>query len=202
VGRVIARPYKGKPGEFVRTSNRHDFAVKPPHATVLNKLRDANLDVIGIGKIGDIFSGEGISESIPTQSNADGILRSIDVMKQHFRGLCFTNLVDFDSLYGHRRDPIGYATALEQFDAAMPSLIHTLTESDLLIITADHGNDPVHPGTDHTREYVPLLVYSPSLQGGVSLGTRSTFADVGATVSQNFGIPMPEVGTSFLEELR
>jgi len=202
VGRVIARPYVGKPGDFKRTSNRHDYAVKPPAPTVMNALKDAGLDVIAVGKIGDIFSMEGITESLPTKSNADGVDKTILAMKRDFRGFCFTNLVDFDSLYGHRRDPEGYAKALEAFDARLPEIMETFTERDLLVVTADHGNDPVHAGTDHTREYVPILAWSPGLAGGASLGVRSTFADAGATILDNFGVTPMEHGTSFLKELK
>lgn len=201
VGRVIARPYVGHPGAFERTGNRHDYAVKPPAPTVLNALKNGGLDVVAVGKIGDIFSMEGITKSLPTKSNAEGVERTIEAMKSDFRGFCFTNLVDFDSLYGHRRDPEGYAAALEAFDAALPAIMETFTERDLLIVTADHGNDPTHAGTDHTREYVPLLVWSPSLGGGTALGTRGTFADAGATVLDVFGLPPMEHGTSFLKEL-
>ena len=201
VGRVIARPYVGKPGAFQRTSNRHDYAVKPPAPTVLNALKDAGLAVVAVGKIGDIFSMEGVTESLPTKSNADGVAKTIDAMKRDFRGFLFTNLVDFDSLYGHRRDPEGYARALEEFDRSLPALMSTFTERDLLLITADHGNDPVHAGTDHTREYVPLLAWSPALAGNRSIGVRRTFADAGATVLENFGLAPMEHGTSFLKEL-
>lgn len=202
VGRVIARPYIGKPGAWQRTSNRHDYAVKPPAPTALNKLKDAGKTVIGVGKIGDIFSMEGLTESNPTKHNEDGVKQTIEVMKRPFEGLCFVNLVDFDSLYGHRRDPEGYARALEAFDAALPAVMDGFGEDDLLIITADHGNDPVHPGTDHTREYVPILIWSPSLSGGVSIGVRSTFSDVAATILENFGLAPMEHGTSFLKELK
>ncbi|MBB3109214.1 phosphopentomutase [Paenibacillus phyllosphaerae] len=201
VGRVIARPYVGEPGAFKRTPNRHDYAVDPPEPTVLNALQDGGLDVISVGKINDIFSGHGITESLPTKSNADGIQKTIDSLGKPFNGLLFTNLVDFDSLYGHRRDPIGYGKALEEFDQAIPALESKLNEEDLLIITADHGNDPIHPGTDHTREYVPLLVYSPKLTNPGSLGIRATFADVAATIADNFGVKKPANGTSFLNEL-
>lgn len=202
VGRVIARPFVGKPGAWKRTSNRHDYAVKPPAPTALNALKNAGKSVIGVGKIGDIFSMEGLTESNPTKGNPDGVKKTIEVMKREFEGLCFTNLVDFDSLYGHRRDPEGYARALMEFDSALPALMDAFSERDLLIITADHGNDPVHPGTDHTREYVPLLVWSPALSGGVPLGVRSTFADVAATVLDNFGLAPMEEGISFLKELK
>ncbi|TLS53027.1 phosphopentomutase [Paenibacillus antri] len=202
VGRVIARPYVGAPGAFKRTSNRHDYAVKPPAPTVMNALKDAGLDVVAVGKIGDIFSMEGVTESLPTKSNADGVDKTILTMKKPFRGFCFTNLVDFDSLYGHRRDPEGYAQALEAFDRALPAIMETFTERDLLIITADHGNDPVHAGTDHTREYVPILLWSPALAGGASIGVRGTFADAGASVLDNFGVQPMEHGTSFIKELK
>ncbi|MFC0214260.1 phosphopentomutase [Paenibacillus chartarius] len=202
VGRVIARPYTGQPGAFKRTPNRHDYAVKPPAPTVLNALKDAGLDVISIGKINDIFSGEGITEASSTKSNADGIRQTIDAMKRDWRGLAFTNLVDFDSLYGHRRDPEGYAKALEEFDAALPELMGTIGEDDLLILTADHGNDPVHAGTDHTREYVPILLYSPRFASPGSIGIRLTYADAGATVADNFGVKWTGHGTSFLELLK
>jgi phosphopentomutase len=202
VGRVIARPYVGKPGAFKRTSNRHDYAVKPPARTVMNKLKDAGFDSIAVGKINDIYSGEGVTEAIHTKSNEDGMQRTADVLKKTFRGLSFTNLVDFDSLYGHRRDPIGYGTALRDFDRFLPQLLSRIGDQDLLMITADHGNDPIHTGTDHTREYVPLLVWSPQLTGGASLGVRATFSDVGATIADNFGVPLPDNGTSFLNLLK
>lgn len=201
LGRVIARPYVGEPGNFTRTSNRHDYAVKPPEPTVMNALKDSGKDVIAVGKINDIFTGEGVTKSYPTKSNAHGIQTTIEQLEKPFEGLLFTNLVDFDSLYGHRRDPEGYAKALEEFDAAIPRLLELTGPEDLLIITADHGNDPIHPGTDHTREYVPLLIYSPSIQAGRSLGTLETFADLGATVAANFESQMPKIGTSFLDKL-
>lgn len=202
LGRVIARPYVGEPGNFTRTSNRHDYAVKPPEPTVMNALKDAGKDVIAVGKINDIFTGEGVTEAYPTKSNAHGIQTTIEQLEKPFEGLLFTNLVDFDSLYGHRRDPEGYAKALEEFDAAVPRLLELTGPDDLLIITADHGNDPIHPGTDHTREYVPLLIYSPSIQAGKSLGTLETFADLGATIADNFNSQMPKIGSSFLNRLQ
>lgn len=202
VGRVIARPYVGKPGAYTRTPNRHDYAVKPPAATVMNKLKDAGLDCIAIGKINDIYSGEGVTAAFHTKSNSHGIDETIRVLGQPFKGLAFTNLVDFDSLYGHRRDPQGYGQALMEFDSRLPEIMAKLNEDDLLILTADHGNDPVHAGTDHTREYVPLLVWSPSFKQTASLGIRSTFADVGAAIADNFGIPAPEHGESFLSNLQ
>jgi len=202
VGRVIARPYVGKPGAFERTSNRHDYALKPPAPTAMNRLKDAGLDCMAVGKINDIFSGEGVTASYPTKSNADGMARTAALLKQEFRGLLFTNLVDFDSLYGHRRDPAGYARALQQFDAFVPELLAEIGERDLLILTADHGNDPTHSGTDHTREYVPLLVYNPTLQACDSLGVRSTFADLAATLLDNYGLSELSLGESFLQQLK
>jgi phosphopentomutase len=202
VGRVIARPYLGTPGAFKRTPNRHDYAVKPPEPTVMNQLKDAGWDVIAIGKINDIFDGEGVTKATSTKSNLDGIQQTIDVLGTSFKGLAFTNLVDFDSLYGHRRDPEGYGNALEEFDAYVPQLKAGLGPNDLLILTADHGNDPVHAGTDHTREYVPILLYSPSFQSPVSLGIRGTFADLGATIADNFGVEPTKNGESFLHLLK
>ncbi|RUT47726.1 phosphopentomutase [Paenibacillus anaericanus] len=202
VGRVIARPFVGEPGNFKRTSNRHDYAVNPPEPTVLNALKNAGRDVVAVGKINDIFSGEGVTGSHPTKSNRHGIDETIALMGQDFSGLLFTNLVDFDSLYGHRRDPEGYARALEEFDASLPDLMNQVGDQDLLIITADHGNDPIHAGTDHTREYVPLLVYSPGLTQSVDLGIRATFADLAATIADNFGINGTQHGKSFLKQLK
>lgn len=201
VGRVIARPYRGQPGAFERTSNRHDYALKPPRPTVMNRLKDQGLDCIAIGKIEDIYSGEGVTEGTPTKSNEDGVQRTIETLQREFHGLVFTNLVDFDSLYGHRRDPEGYARALAEFDRRLPDIQALIGEDDLLIITADHGNDPIHHGTDHTREYVPLLAWNPSFREGHSLGVRDTFADVGATIADNFKVALPEVGTSFLTQI-
>lgn len=202
VGRVIARPFIGKPGSFERTANRHDYALKPFDRTVMNELKDANLDVIAIGKITDIYDGEGVTESIRTVSNMDGMDKLIASLDQDFTGLSFVNLVDFDALYGHRRDPIGYGKALEAYDARLPELLEKLHDDDLLIITADHGNDPVHHGTDHTREYVPLLVYSKKMNGGSELPIRETFADIGATIADNFKVTMPKHGTSFLSKIK
>ncbi|WP_098744174.1 phosphopentomutase [Paenibacillus sp. EZ-K15] len=201
VGRIIARPYVGESGAWRRTPNRHDYAVKPPEPTVLNHMKEAGLDVIAIGKINDIFSGEGITEAITTKSNADGMQKTIEALERDFRGVIFTNLVDFDSLYGHRRDPQGYAQALEQFDAGLPQLIERLTDEDLLILTADHGNDPTYQGTDHTREYVPLLVYSPALKQPRSLGVRETFSDLAASLARNFDIKGTGNGESFMNLL-
>jgi phosphopentomutase len=201
VGRVIARPFIGEPGHFVRTSNRHDYALKPFGRTVMNELKDSGFDVIALGKISDIYNGEGVTEAIRTKSNMDGMDKFISVFDRDFTGLSFLNLVDFDALYGHRRDPIGYGKALEEFDARLPEVFDKMTEDDLLIITADHGNDPIHHGTDHTREYVPLLVYSKRMHGGKELPIRKTFADVGATVADNFQVHMPEHGESFLKSI-
>ncbi|SEN20907.1 phosphopentomutase [Lihuaxuella thermophila] len=202
VVRVIARPFVGEPGNFTRTANRRDYSVKPPARTVLNHLQDAGLDVIGIGKISDIYAGVGITRSIHTKSNMDGVDQLLNVLAEPFHGLAFINLVDFDAKYGHRRDPVGYARALEEFDARVPEILEALDDKDLLIITADHGNDPTHHGTDHTREYTPLLVYGKGLaREGKWLGLRETFADVGATIADNFNVQSPAIGTSFLREL-
>ncbi|MFD0617887.1 phosphopentomutase [Paenibacillus sp. GCM10027629] len=199
VGRIIARPYVGTPGNFTRTPNRHDYALSPSGPTVLNALKDHGLDVIAVGKINDIFTGEGITEYTSTKSNEDGIHKTIEYMKKDFHGMLFTNLVDFDSLYGHRRDPAGYAACLEEFDRYVPEILSTMGEDDLLIITADHGNDPIHPGTDHTREYVPVLAYSPKFQGKTTtIGVRSTFADLAATIAANFQVSFDTHGKSFL----
>ncbi|WP_410768301.1 phosphopentomutase [Fontibacillus sp. BL9] len=202
VGRVIARPFVGQPGDFKRTPNRHDYAVTPPEPTVLNALKHADKDVISVGKINDIFSGEGITASYPTKSNRHGIDETIRLMGTQFHGLLFTNLVDFDSLYGHRRDPEGYARALEEFDASLPDLLAQVGERDLLVITADHGNDPIHAGTDHTREYVPLLVYGKGLSSPGNLGVRATYSDLAATIADNFGVHGTEHGKSFLKLLK
>lgn len=199
VGRVIARPFIGDVDHFVRTPNRRDYALKPLAKTVLNDLQDNSYDVIALGKIHDIFSGEGITKSSSTVNNADGIEQLIQTMETSFNGLCFLNLVDFDAQYGHRRDPVGYAKALEDFDRKLPHILKKLHNDDLLMITADHGNDPTYKGTDHTREYVPLIVYSPSMvKPGTSMPIRETFADVGATIAHNFNVHAPQIGTSFL----
>ncbi|WP_099360599.1 phosphopentomutase [Fredinandcohnia onubensis] len=201
VGRIIARPFVGEPGNFTRTSNRHDYALKPFERTVMNELSDSGLDVIAIGKISDIYDGEGVTQSLRTKSNMDGMDKLVETLDMDFTGLSFLNLVDFDALFGHRRDPIGYGKALEEYDARLPEVFEKLSDDDLLIITADHGNDPVHPGTDHTREYVPLLVYNKKMDGGEELPLRSTFADVGATVADNFNVTPPKHGKSFLAEI-
>lgn len=202
VGRVIARPFIGKPGKFQRTANRHDYALKPFGRTTLNELKDSGYEVNAIGKIYDIYDGEGITKYVTTKSNMDGVDKFITALKSDFAGLCFLNLVDFDAVYGHRRDPLGYGKALEEFDGRLPEIMAQLTSTDLLIITADHGNDPTMPGTDHTREYVPLLLYSPGHISEGSLPVRETFADIAATIADNFQITMPEYGSSFLSLLK
>lgn len=202
VGRVIARPFLGEPGNFKRTSNRHDYALKPFDRTVMSELKDAGFDVIAIGKISDIYDGEGVTKSLRTVSNMDGMDKLVETFDMDFTGISFLNLVDFDALYGHRRDPEGYGRALEEYDARLPEVFAKMTEDDLLIITADHGNDPVAPGTDHTREYVPLLVYSKKMTEGRELPLRKTFADVGASVAENFNVKMPNFGKSFLNEMK
>ena len=204
VGRVIARPYTGmKKGEFRRTSNRHDYALKPYGRTALNALKDAGYDVVSIGKIYDIFDGEGLTQSNHSNSSVHGMEQTIQYAKTDFNGLCFVNLVDFDALWGHRRNPEGYGRELERFDEKLGELLPLLGEDDLLILTADHGNDPTYTGTDHTREQVPFIAYSPSMEGGKALGSADTFAVIGATVADNFGVKMPEgtIGTSVLNEL-
>ena len=204
VGRVIARPYVGKKkGEFKRTSNRHDYALKPYGRTALNALKDAGYEVISVGKISDIFDGEGITESNKSKSSVHGMEQTIEIAGRDFTGLCFVNLVDFDALWGHRRNVKGYAEELERFDVKLGELLEVLREEDLLIITADHGNDPTYTGTDHTREQVPFIAYSPSMKGSGRLEDTDTFAVIGATVADNFNVQMPEntIGTSLLEQL-
>ena len=204
VGRVIARPYTGKKkGEFKRTSNRHDYALKPYGQTALNALKDAGLDVISVGKIYDIFDGEGLTESNKSKSSVHGMEQTIEIAKRDFEGLCFVNLVDFDALWGHRRDVKGYANELEKFDVKLGELLDLLKEDDLLIITADHGNDPTHTGTDHTRERVPFIAYSPSMESSGKLEDAKTFAIIGATITDNFDVKMPEdtIGKSVLDKL-
>ena len=204
VGRIIARPYVGKKkGEFKRTSNRHDYALKPYGRTALNALKDSGFDVISIGKINDIFDTEGITEAHKSKSSVHGMEQTIEIAEKDFTGLCFVNLVDFDALWGHRRDPIGYANELEKFDKNLGVLLEKLREDDLLIITADHGNDPTYTGTDHTREKVPFIAYSPSMKNSGELEKVSTFAVIGATIADNFDVKMPEntIGTSVLNKL-
>lgn len=201
VGRVIARTFVGNPEEgFTRTPNRHDYAISPFGPTVLNTLKENNLSVIGIGKISDIYNASGITESYRNKSNHHGMEQIIEFTKKDFTGLCFLNLVDFDAAYGHRRDPKGYAECLEEFDSQLEELIKNINDDDLVIITADHGNDPTAPGSDHTREYVPLLVYRKDGKN-VNLGTRASFADIGATIAENFNLKAPEIGKSFLKEI-
>ena len=205
VGRVIARPYVGrKKGEFVRTSNRHDYALKPYGQTALNALKDGGLDVISIGKIKDIFDGEGITRALKSKSSVHGMEQTIETAREDFKGLCFVNLVDFDALWGHRRDPEGYAREIEKFDVKLGTLLELLKNDDLLIITADHGNDPTYTGTDHTREKVPFLAYCPAMTGSGELPEQETFAVIGATVADNFRVKMPEgtIGKSLLAMLR
>ena len=204
VGRVIARPYVGqKRGEFVRTANRHDYALKPYGRTVLNAMKDAGYDVISVGKIYDIFDGEGLTESNKSKSSVQGMEQTIAIAGRDFQGLCFTNLVDFDALWGHRRNPVGYGEELERFDVKLGELLAVLRQDDLVILTADHGNDPTYTGTDHTREKVPFIAYSPSMDGGAALPEEDTFAVIGATVADNFEVEMPEgtIGESVLEKL-
>ncbi|OCS92421.1 phosphopentomutase [Caryophanon latum] len=201
VGRVIARPFVGTPGNFTRTSNRHDYALSPFGRTTMDALKDAGKDVIAIGKISDIFNGAGVTEAIRTKHNTDGMDQLSKVVRREFEGMSFLNLVDFDANFGHRRDPQGYGEALEEFDRRLPEILDALGEDDLLMITADHGNDPTFPGTDHTREYVPLLVYSPRFNGGAALDMPETFADIAATIAENFGVDAPPSGKSFLAKL-
>lgn len=204
VGRIIARPYVGKKkGEFKRTSNRHDYALKPYGRTALNVLKDKGYDVISVGKIADIFDGEGITEANKSKSSVHGMEQTIEIAQKDFTGLCFVNLVDFDALWGHRRNPEGYAQELEKFDVKLGELLPLLRENDLLIITADHGNDPTHTGTDHTREKVPFIAYSPSMKENGQLPESDTFAIIGATIADNFGVDMPDgtIGYSVLDKL-
>lgn len=204
VGRIIARPYVGKKkGEFKRTSNRHDYALKPYGRTALNALKDKGYDVISVGKIADIFDGEGITEANKSKSSVHGMEQTIEIAQKDFTGLCFVNLVDFDALWGHRRNPEGYAQELEKFDVKLGELLPLMREDDLLIITADHGNDPTHTGTDHTREKVPFIAYSPSMKENGQLPESDTFAIIGATIADNFGVDMPEgtIGYSVLDKL-
>ena len=193
VGRVIARPYIGrKKGEFKRTSNRHDYAVKPFGKTALNALKENGFDVISIGKINDIFAGEGITKALKSKSSVHGMEQTIETAQtEEFHGLCFVNLVDFDALWGHRRNPRGYAREIERFDEKLGELLKSLRKDDLLIITADHGNDPTYTGTDHTREKVPFLAYSKAMEGGRELPEGDPCDGIGATIASNFGVPMP-----------
>lgn len=200
VGRVIARPFLGEPGKFYRTENRHDYAVPPPRANLLPALKDEDLDVVCIGKIASIYDSLGVTEDLTAKNNQQSIDQTIHALGEETRGLIFSNLVDFDMLYGHRRDTEGYARALEHFDSSLPQIEAAMRADDLMILTADHGNDPTFPGTDHTREYAPLLVYGKNARPGVNLGTRGSLADIGQTVAQNFGLKLT-AGESFLSEV-
>lgn len=202
VGRVIARPFiKNKDGSYTRTSSRHDFALKPPSITVLDNLKNNNYDVIGIGKIADIFANQGITKDIKTANNSDTMNKTIEIAKTDFNGLCFVNLVDFDSIYGHRRDPIGYGKAIKEFDLQLEELMKYLRPDDLLMISSDHGNDPTFKGTDHTREQVPLIIYSKELLKPKQLPEMDSFAAIGATIADNFEIDLPEIGNSILDKI-
>lgn len=201
IGRIIARPYVGEPGNFTRTSNRHDYALDPFNKTMLDSLKAADYDVLSIGKITDIFNGKGITDAVRTTSNMDGVDKLTEAMQKNFSGLSFTNLVDLDANYGHRRDVEGYRDALEDFDARIPELLELLQEDDLLILTADHGNDPTFEGTDHTREYVPLLVYSLKFQKTGEI-RQGHFSDIAATILENFELAPLDNGLSFLNELQ
>ncbi|NLK73366.1 MAG: phosphopentomutase [Clostridiales bacterium] len=201
VARVIARPFTGKEGNYTRTSNRRDFSISPFSDTVLDFIKDKELEVKAVGKIEDIFNKKGITEAVHTENNMDGVDKTLDYMEKNFEGLIFTNLVDFDSKYGHRRNPEGYKQAIEEFDDRLPEIIHALRDEDILIITADHGNDPTYIGTDHTREYIPVLVYGEYIKNGVDIGTLETFADIGATIADYLNAGMPEYGKSFLNKI-
>ncbi len=201
VGRIIARPFIGEPGHFERTSNRHDYALDPPKTTALDILKENNLEVLALGKISDIFNGRGITNSTKTKDNTDGILKIKETIKKDFTGLCFANLNDFDSKYGHRRNPIGYMNALKEVDDNIEEIKSLLNEDDLLIITADHGNDPTYKGTDHTREMIPVLIYNKNLKTPKRLPDLDTYASIGATILDNFNLTL-DMGTSFLEELK
>lgn len=201
VARIIARPFVGQPGAFERTSNRRDYSLSPFEDTVLDNIKNSNLDVIGVGKIEDIFNKQGITEAIHTKDNMDGVDQTINYMKKENNGLIFTNLVDFDSKYGHRRDVKGYKEALEEFDARIPEILENMEDDDILIINSDHGNDPTYKGTDHTREYIPILICGKNVKSGLNLGTRSSFADIGATVADLLNVKMPKHGNSFKNDI-
>jgi len=200
VGRVIARPFLGRPGSFYRTENRHDYAVPPPRENLLPLLSEEGLDVVSIGKIASIYDSTGVTQDLAAKNNEQSIDQTIKALNQNTRGLIFSNLVDFDMLYGHRRDTEGYARALEHFDARWPEIESAMRQDDLLMITADHGNDPTYPGTDHTREYAPLIVFGKMAKSAVNLGTRKSLSDIGRTIAENFGLNLP-AGDSFLSEL-
>ena len=202
VGRVIARPFTGQYPNFIRTANRHDYALDPKEPTVLDKLKEAKLDVISVGKIADIFNNCGITESNKTADNKDGIRKIMEMVRKDFKGLCFINLNDFDSKYGHRRNAVGYADALREFDESIPHMLSRLKDEDLVIITADHGNDPSFRGTDHTRENVPVFIFSPQFKTPGRLENFETFADIGATIAENFNVAKPSIGESVLKKLK
>ena len=201
LARIIARPFVGQPGSFTRTHRRKDYSLDPVERTILDHCKDAGYPVVGIGKIEDIFNGKGITHAIHTESNMDGVDQTLQAMNDFQTGLLFINLVDFDMKYGHRRDPAGYREALEEADARLPEIMAAMKPEDLLIITADHGNDPTYEGSDHTREYVPLLAFGASVKAGVSLGTRDTFADIAATIADVLKTKKPSIGSSFAETI-
>ena len=201
VGRVIARPFTGVPGNFVRTSGRHDFSLTPPKDTMLDLLQRHGCRTVSVGKIYDIFAGKGIDESHPTRGNSDGMKTTMEIAKKEFEGLCFTKLVDFDMFYGHRNDVDGYASAAAEFDRWLPEFMGQMREKDILMVTADHGCDPGFPGTDHTREYIPLMIFGREIRRGKNLGTRKTFSDIAATILDMFGISGGVSGESFLKEI-
>ncbi len=200
-GRVIARPYVKEKGKRVRTGDRRDYAVSPPADTVLDKVSAANQRVYAVGKISDIFNGRGITDAVHTESNADGVDKTIEAINRDFSGLIFTNLVDFDSKYGHRRDPLGYGEAIMELDARIPDIKAAMKPGDVLMLCADHGNDPVHSGYDHTREHIPLVIYGDGVRAGVNLGVRTTFADIGATIARLLGVETTDIGESFAKEI-
>jgi phosphopentomutase len=201
VGRVIARPFLGEAGSFYRTENRHDYAVPPPRENLLPLLSENGLDVVSIGKIASIYDSQGVTKDLTAKNNEQSINQTITALNDNTRGLIFSNLVDFDMLYGHRRDTEGYARALEHFDSRWPEIEAAMNDGDLLMITADHGNDPTYPGTDHTREYAPLIVYGKKAKPGVDLGTRQSLSDIGNTIAENFGFSL-NAGNSFLSQVR
>jgi len=200
VGRVIARPFLGAPGSFYRTENRHDYAVPPPRENLLPLLSDHGLDVVSIGKIASIYDSTGVTKELTAKNNQQSMDQTIAALRADTRGLIFSNFVDFDMLYGHRRDTEGYARALEKFDARWPEIESVMRDGDLVMLTADHGNDPTYPGTDHTREYAPLVVYGKKAKPGVNLGTRASLSDIGSTIAENFGLKLA-AGQSFLQQI-
>ncbi len=200
-GRVIARPYEFKDGKRTRTPDRHDYAVDPPEETLLDKVKNAGQSVYAVGKINDIFNGQGVTDSVHTESNMDGVDKTIEAMGKVEKGFIFTNLVDFDSKFGHRRDPVGYGKAIMAFDDRVPEIEAAMGDEDLVILCADHGNDPVHSGFDHTREHIPVVIFGKRVKGGVNIGTRTTFADIGATIAEYLGVDKLKIGESFLEEI-